>query len=264
MGILYDKGYPHLQSLKISLFKVRCGVLDQLRLLAELQQLDRRFSVLEAEKQALPKQLQSYQAACQEVREALTSAQSEMEAGERRRRALEREIETDNDRLVRAQNRLREVKTNKEYSAALAEIDAGKQRILTLEDQVLELMEGAEQQRETSQRCEQRLQDASRELAEQERSVQAAQEALSSDMAAHDHERGELVARMNPDFYTAYQQAAQRGGGVGVVDVMPDETCGGCYLRIRPQLISEVRKQEGLVSCPHCRRILLWPASETV
>jgi predicted nucleic acid-binding Zn-ribbon protein len=239
-------------------------VLDQLRLLADLQQLDSRLRALKHEKQALPQQLRSYQEACHQVREALALMQAEIEATERRRRVLEREIDADNDRLTRAQNRLREVKTNKEYSAVLAEINAGKQRIRTLEDQVLELMEGAEQTQASSQQCELRLQDVSRELAEHERQVSKTQEALSADIAAYDQERDALVTRIQPDLYTAYQQAARRSGGTAVVAVMADETCGGCYLRIRPQLISEVRKQEHIVSCPHCKRILLWPASETV
>ncbi len=199
-----------------------------------------------------------YQQTCHEVREQLTAAELEIEETERRRRALEREIDTDNDRLTKAQTRLREVKTNKEYSAVVAEIDAGKARIRTLEDQVLELMEGAEQHHAASQRYEQRLQEASRELVEQERKVSEAEDELSEDLAAHDHERDALITRIQPDCYAAYQRAAQYGGGVAVVEVMADETCGGCYLRIRPQLVSEVRKQESLVSCPHCKRILLW------
>ena len=239
-------------------------MLDQFRLLAELQQLDSRLRALEIKKRALPQQLYAYQQACHQVREELIVMQSEMGEANRQRRALERDIDVDNDRLTKAQSRLREVKTNKEYSAVLAEMDVGKQRIRTLEDQVLELMEGVEQKQEASQQCEQRLRDATRELAEQECLVNEAQDALSVDIAAHEHERDELIARVQPELYTAYQQAAQRAGGLAVVEVMADETCGGCYLRVRPQLISEVRKQVSLVSCPHCKRLLLWPASETV
>ena len=235
---------------------------DQLRLLAALQQLDGRLRVLEAEQQALPQQLYAYQQVCQQARDELAAAQLAIEEAERRRRSLERDIDSDNERLNRAQSRLHEVKTNKEYSAALAEIEAGKQRISTLEDQVLELMEGAEQQQDISQRCEQRLQEASGELADCERAVSEAQDALGKDMAARRVERDDLVARLQPDFHTAYQQAARQAGSVAVVEVLTDESCGGCYLRIRPQLISEVRKQEGIVSCPHCKRILLWHATE--
>lgn len=233
---------------------------DQLRLLAALQQLDSRLRVLAIEQQALPQRLRSYEQICQDVREQLTSAQSEIVEAERQRRALEHEIDTGNDRLTKAQNRLREVKTNKEYSAVVAEIDAGRQRIRTLEDRVLELMEGAEQQHEVSQRYEQHLQEAARELAEQERKVSETQDILSGDMATYDHERDELMTLIQPDLYTAYQRAARQAGGVAMVELMAGETCGGCYLRIRPQLVSEVKKQESLVSCPHCKRLLLWPA----
>lgn len=239
-------------------------MLDQLRLLADLQQLDSRMRILEIKQQELPRQLHPHQEACHQVRGELTAMQSEMEEAERQRRELEREIDTDSDRLAKAQKHLREVKTNKEYSAVLTEIDASKERIRKLEDRVLELMEGMEEKLAISQRYEQRLQDISRELAAQERQVSEAQDALSRTIATHDHERDELVTRLQPYFYTAYQQAGQRAGGVAVVAVMTDETCGGCYLRIRPQLISDVKKQESLVSCPHCKRILLWPASETV
>jgi predicted nucleic acid-binding Zn-ribbon protein len=239
-------------------------VLDQLRLLAALQQLDSRLRALEIEKRELPQQLSPYLQACRQAREELISIQSEMEAVERQRRALERDIDRGNDQLTRAQNRLREVKTNKEYSAVLAEIDTSKQRIRRLEDQVLELMEGVEHQQEASQQCEQRLRDMDRELAERECQVREAQDALSGNIAAHDHERRDLITRVQPDVYKAYQLAAQRAGGLAVVEVMADETCGGCYLRIRPQLISEVRKQVSLVPCPHCKRLLLWPTSETV
>jgi len=239
-------------------------VLDQFRLLAALQKLDSRLRALEIQKRELPQQLHPYQQACHQAREALISTQSEWEEVERQRRALEREIDVDNDRLTKAQRHLREVKTNKEYSAVLAEMDAGQQRIRTLEDQVLELMEGVEQKQAASQQCERHLRDVTRELAEHERMVSEAQDALSADIAAYDHERGKLIARVQPELYTAYQQAAQRAGGLAVVEVMADETCGGCYLRVRPQLISEVRKQERLVPCPHCKRLLFWPASETV
>lgn len=235
---------------------------DQLRLLAELQQLDSRLRALAIEKEALPQQLHAYQQACNEVREQLTSAREQIEDTERRRRALERDIDTDNDRLTKAQNRLHEVKTNKEYSAVLAEMEAGKQRIVSLEDQVLELMEGAEENRETCQRCEQRLEEATRELAEQERKVSEAQDVVSGHIATHGGEREELATRLQPELFTAYQRVAQRVGNTAAAVELTttDETCGGCYLRVRPQLVSEVRKQETIVTCPHCKRILLWPA----
>lgn len=38
--------------------------------------------------------------------------------------------------------------------------------------------------------------------------------------------------------------------------------CGGCYLRLPPQLASAVRHRQTLRSCPHCRRLIYSPAPE--
>lgn len=38
--------------------------------------------------------------------------------------------------------------------------------------------------------------------------------------------------------------------------------CGGCYLRLPPQLASAIRHRLTLRSCPHCRRLIYSPAPE--
>jgi hypothetical protein len=38
--------------------------------------------------------------------------------------------------------------------------------------------------------------------------------------------------------------------------------CGGCYLRLPPQLASAVRHRLTLRSCPHCRRLIYSPPPE--
>ena len=38
--------------------------------------------------------------------------------------------------------------------------------------------------------------------------------------------------------------------------------CGGCYLRLPPQLASAVRHRQTVRSCPHCRRLIYSPAPE--
>jgi predicted nucleic acid-binding Zn-ribbon protein len=58
--------------------------------------------------------------------------------------------------------------------------------------------------------------------------------------------------------YAAYQRLAGVRGGQSVVHVQ-NGTCGGCYLKVQPQLVSEIRRQDKLVTCPHCQRMLLWP-----
>ena len=232
---------------------------DQFSHLETLQQLDDRMRALASEQNALPQQLQSYEAACAAAREALATSQTAIEHIERQRRELERELDSEQTQLGKTQSRLREIKTNKEYSAVLAEIETGKQKIAALEDQVLEVMESAEQRRQFLQEYEQRVQDTAQELEKQEDKIAQTRRALDRQMAKSDAERQQVVTQLDAELYTAYENFRAHRDGLVVV-YLRDGTCGGCYLTVRPQLVSEVRRRETLVTCPHCRRMLLWPS----
>ena len=232
---------------------------EQFRLLDDLQQIDVKLETFAGAQQRLPEKLQPYEQACVEARDHLAHAQAEVEQAERERRTLERELEIDQERLIRTQNRLREIKTNKEYSAVLVEIDSSKQRILELEDRVLNLMETVEQQRRLCQDYEQQVQAAVQELERQGQLVEDEQRSLAQQITVVDAERTKLVTTLDADLYSTYQRiAARHGGGLAAVHVV-DGACEGCHLRVRPQLVSEIRRQETIVTCPHCQRVLLWP-----
>jgi predicted nucleic acid-binding Zn-ribbon protein len=234
-------------------------VREQFRFLADLQLLDNRLHALSDEQTQLPQLLQPYEQACTEVREHLASEHATIEEAERQRRSLERKLDDDQAQLVKTQNRLHGIKTNKEYSAVLAEIDGSKRRISVVEDQVLDLMEVTEQHRQAVQTHEAYMQEATRELAQQKQKIEKAQQEAAEQMHRCGAERQQVLTHLDTGLVAAYEEAAGRNGGLGAV-LLTDGSCGGCYLRIRPQLISDIRKQEMIVTCPHCRRILLWPA----
>jgi uncharacterized protein len=231
---------------------------NQFVLLMELQQLDERLRALHVEQQHLPQQLQPYETACTAAQQALIQLQQGIALSERQRRTLERELDSLQAHLAKTQSRLHDVKTNKEYSAVLVEIDTGKQRIAALEDQVLDLMERTEQYRQDYHDHEQQLQAARNELDNQGRRVQRDQETLAERIAVGETKRQQLVNNLEAQLYAMYQRLAALRHGQAVV-YMQDGTCGGCYLKVQPQLVSEIRRQEKLIVCPHCQRMLLWP-----
>jgi hypothetical protein len=62
-------------------------------------------------------------------------------------------------------------------------------------------------------------------------------------------------------FLVAYDALGRMGRRPAVVQVR-NAHCGGCYLRLPPQLASAIRHRQSLRSCPHCRRLLFSPAPE--
>jgi len=235
-------------------------VRDQFQFLLELQQVDDRLRALALEEQRLPQRLRGYEVACAEARQQLVQLQAAIEQSERQQRTLEREIAGHQDGLRKTQSKAHEVKTNKEYSAVLAEIALGQQRLEALEDQLLALMEATDQQRQASRVQEQRVQAALRELAEQQQQLQQEQALLRRDLAAEQEHRQHTVMTLDAKLYEQYQKVAAQHGG-RVVAQLQDSVCSGCHLKVQPQLISEIRLQTQLFTCPHCRLMLLWPAT---
>ena len=52
-----------------------------------------------------------------------------------------------------------------------------------------------------------------------------------------------------------YHTLKEKRQGVGVVSVR-QETCQGCFVHIPPQMFIEVQKNNEIIRCPNCNRIL--------
>ncbi len=65
-----------------------------------------------------------------------------------------------------------------------------------------------------------------------------------------------------PDVILVAYDALDRIGRRPVAVEVRNAHCGGCYLRLPPQLASAIRHRLTLRSCPHCRRLLYSPAPE--
>jgi predicted nucleic acid-binding Zn-ribbon protein len=234
-------------------------VRDQFQLLLALQQVDDRLRALALEEQQLPQRLQACEAACTAARQQLVQQQAAIEQSERQQRAFERELANHQETIRKTQSKAQEVKTNKEYSAILAEIDAGKQRLETLEDQLLALMEATDQQRQAYRLHEQQESLAQQALVEQRHQLQQEHETLRRTIAMEQERRQQMLAGLEAKLYEQYQKITAQHGGRGVAQLQ-EGVCSGCHLKVPPQMVSEIRLQTQVFTCPHCRLILLWPA----
>lgn len=67
--------------------------------------------------------------------------------------------------------------------------------------------------------------------------------------------RAALRATIPGVFLAAHDALCRRGRRPVVVEARGGH-CGGCYLRLPPQLDSAIRRRQSLHLCPHCRRLL--------
>jgi hypothetical protein len=68
--------------------------------------------------------------------------------------------------------------------------------------------------------------------------------------------RATLREAIPGNFLAAYDALGRAGRHPAVVPLVRGAHCGGCYMRIPPQLDALVRRGQSLCSCPHCHRLL--------
>src|SRR2546425_928538 len=71
--------------------------------------------------------------------------------------------------------------------------------------------------------------------------------------------RSEIIQGVDGDLRRKYEMIFSRRGGVAVVEVRGG-ICQGCRMRVPPQLYNEIQRNEQVILCPSCQRMLFWRA----
>jgi predicted nucleic acid-binding Zn-ribbon protein len=68
--------------------------------------------------------------------------------------------------------------------------------------------------------------------------------------------RAALREAIPGNMLAAYDDLGRAGRRPAVVPLVRGSYCGGCYMRVPPQLHAFVRRGQSVCSCPRCRRLL--------
>ncbi|MBD3333361.1 hypothetical protein GF356_10965, partial [candidate division GN15 bacterium] len=100
---------------------------SDLELLLQLQVIDYDLGELERSKEYLPDMMENLTREMTEAKGRLEQAQKALEQAKVRQREIETDIASKETQLQKFQEQMMSIKTNKEYDALVAQIDATKQ-----------------------------------------------------------------------------------------------------------------------------------------
>jgi predicted nucleic acid-binding Zn-ribbon protein len=231
----------------------------QLQILIELQGYDGRIAALEAEAARLPKQIESIQAALAEARKQMETLKARVDATRKDLRAKEKDLEVIAAKRAKLEARLYEVKTNKEYSAALLEIEESKQEKAKTEEEILGLMELQERLSVEVREAEKRFKTREEQARQDEAVVRKKLAAVEQELGGVRSERSGRAKDLPPGLLSDYERLLRARNGVAVASVGVTTVCGGCRVTIRPQAIQELRSAATpMMRCESCGRYLYW------
>jgi predicted nucleic acid-binding Zn-ribbon protein len=79
---------------------------------------------------------------------------------------------------------------------------------------------------------------------------------LRAELELRQHNREKLIVHIQDKLMRIYDRVRTKNK-VAVVAVQK-EACGGCFERLPPQRINEIRRNENLIFCENCGSILVW------
>ncbi len=208
---------------------------------------------VEKKKTKLASRLKQFAAALKENTE-------ELEKIEKNCLDSENEIKMVDARIIKSNETLRNVTTNKEYQVLLREVDDNKKRKDALETELLQIME----EREKSQAI---VDESTKEYQQLEEQVKAEQNQIEEQttkdrklLEEYLESQEEIGASLDPKLLDRFKRISKMNQGSAVTNVQ-DQVCLGCFMNIPPQLYIEVQRGNQLIFCPQCSRILYYVKS---
>jgi predicted nucleic acid-binding Zn-ribbon protein len=226
--------------------------------LLKLQQIDMETEKLVAYLQDVPVQIKNLDTRLDEFTRNVENDENLITELHKKYRTYESDIQLNVGKIEKSQEKLRLVKTNKEYQSSLKEIDDIKAINSKLEDEMLEFLEQIETAEQSLNENKQQYSRIVDELEDEKKSLIQAAKQGEKEHTGLQSDRDAVVAALDARLMDIYEyQLLKQGDGIAIVDVK-NAVCQGCNMNIPPQMYNELQRDISLKYCPSCERIIFW------
>lgn len=227
--------------------------------LIRLQQIDQAADAARRRVADHPALVESLDARLASSTEALESAKAKLAENQSSRRAVEKDLATVQGRLSKFKDQLMDVKTNKEYTAMLKEIEAAQNEVRRFEDLILERMLAHDELAATEKKAQAQLAADKAVIAAERKQIEEETARMERQMEETTTARARVVAEVSSGLLWTYETVRERRGSA--VAEIKGGYCSACHVRMRPQAANELRRNEIIFQCESCSRILYFPAT---
>jgi predicted nucleic acid-binding Zn-ribbon protein len=229
----------------------------QFELLEELQGIDIQIEQLRRNITDKPLEIEKAETEFNAFVEASQEETAKLDMLKKERRSCECDLKEGEAKIAKSNENLMNIKSNKEYKAALKEIASFEKANKEIEDRILLCMENIEMARI-------RLTEKEREISERKEALEKEKKQIVQEIR-HDEQqlasmmerRNQSVAKIDQELIKQYDQLQKRGR-ILVVARAKNAVCLGCNMSIPPQLYNEIQVFDSIKLCPYCQRILYY------
>ena len=235
---------------------------DLERLIA-LQKLDSTAEAARKRLAAEPEHALALEARLEAARQHVAVAKEQAAANKNARAALEKDVAVQQTRLSKFRETAMAVKTNQEFTAVQHEIAFAQTEIKKIEDAILERMLESDDLAAALKDAEAKLAGETKAIDAERKTGSAAHIEMQATLERIATERAALVGGLDRGVLATFEAVSRKRNGVAMSEARGG-VCTICHVRLRPQVFNTVLRNDSILQCDHCNRILYYvpvPAS---
>ncbi len=229
---------------------------NKLRHLYALQQIDSALDELEELKGDLPSQIRVLDEKHATLATHLAALEETMRTAFFQRDAADSAIISLKEKMEQYKKQQFEVRSNREYDALTREMDTATESVTRLEKEMESLEGKATIARGEIEETRKQIGELDAELAEKQAALAEVSKSTEEEELKYTHQRQKVLVRITKADLAAYERIRKAKKGKAVVPVKRG-ACGGCFARVPPQKLLELRQNARVYACEHCGRILV-------
>jgi predicted nucleic acid-binding Zn-ribbon protein len=229
-----------------------------LETLVDLHHADVELRRFDSELAALPQKKAAIEAQIVADRAALDAAKGALDGLAKDRKRLELEVQDFEAKRSKYKGQLGEVKTNKEYTALLHEIENVEREIRSREDSILEAMEKVEGGQAKVKAEESAFKGVEATRRDEIKAIESRIKECEGQRAAVALTREKKAAVLKPDLLSEYSRILARRGTA--LAEAKDGACTMCHVKLRAQVFVDVKRNDAIITCSSCSRIMFFNA----
>ena len=231
--------------------------MEIIKQLLELQELDNDISKLYDMQKILPQKVTFKLEELEKRKKILLQFDEDLKKLKVQQKDQEGSLASLEDIIEKKQAQLNKVKSNREYTALLQEIETNKSEKYQIEEKIIKSMEDIELKNSEKEEIKKKIvsmeEEFSKYKAEIDKSVLDIEEELKALVKKYSIRHKE-AKKINREMLEIYEKIMDRRNGNAIVPVK-DNACGFCHIKLKPNQVATLNNEQ-IIFCHECMRII--------
>jgi predicted nucleic acid-binding Zn-ribbon protein len=226
-----------------------------IKLLIALQEKDTELDQARGQTSDIPQKIAEKNAEITALRNEVEAKKKNLSQLQLKKKEKELELSTKEGEIKKHSTELNAVKTNDAYRALMIEIESLKQDKSNLETEILEIMVSIDTEASHSKEDEKTFKTKEAAIKAEIENLESELKKFQEAAQQKESERNEFAKTIPSEILRKYTFVRESREGLAIVPI-DGETCSGCRIQIRPQIINELYREKEIITCESCSRIL--------